>query len=72
MEHIHGMFPLSMLVLNFNLAHSEAEAKVAILNGLVKVNGVKELNPTSRYSLARLSEVQCGKHVIQLSRKIGC
>ena len=69
MEHLHGTFPLSTLVVMFGLRSTETEAKASIRNGVVKINSKPVVNPDAHYSLVRLDEIQCGKHIIQLNRK---
>ena len=69
MDHTHGKFTLSMLVFTFGLRNSESDARASILNGVVKVNGKKVVNPAEQFSLVRLNELQCGQHIIEFNRK---
>ena len=68
-EHLHGMFPVSMLVYTFGLRKTEVDARNSVRNGVVKVNGKIVVNPDETFSLLRLNELSCGKHVIQVNRK---
>ena len=68
MDYPHGPFPLSMLILLFQFRLTEADAKAAIHNGIVKVNGVKVVDPNRQFVWAKLNEIQCGSHVYVITK----
>jgi hypothetical protein len=70
MDYPHGTFSLSMLILLFQFRFTEADAKVAIHNGIVKVNGVKVVDPNRQFVWAQLHEIQCGSHVYVITKQM--
>lgn len=63
-----GSFSLVQLILMWNLRRTESEAKAAVMNGLVKIDGDTVNNLNQRFVLSRIAELQVGTEVFVFTR----
>ena len=62
MDRYFGTASVSFWVHQFGLRISEAEARNAVRNGVVKINGEIVTDPQAQYSLASINEIKCLHH----------